>query len=188
MSSALATITITLKNSPQTGEQNILFGSSQTGTTIDGSNLPVVFTSSTSPQETLLTGSSGQAQITNNSGGNLLGIDVTAPGYTFTDFIVDLNSADNSTIDITVVASDGTFTDSFTGKHGSNFITIVASDGETISSIDYTSSDTGWTTFKQPRISGLAVPEPSTWAMMFLGLAGLAFAGYRSSRGTAALH
>jgi hypothetical protein len=32
-----------------------------------------------------------------------------------------------------------------------------------------------------------AVPEPSTWAMMLLGFAGLAFAGYRASRRTTAL-
>jgi hypothetical protein len=32
-----------------------------------------------------------------------------------------------------------------------------------------------------------AVPEPSTWAMMLLGFAGLAFAGYRSRGRTAAL-
>ena len=31
------------------------------------------------------------------------------------------------------------------------------------------------------------VPEPSTWAMMLLGFAGLGFAGYRTSRKTAAL-
>jgi hypothetical protein len=31
-----------------------------------------------------------------------------------------------------------------------------------------------------------AVPEPSTWAMMLLGFAGLGFAGYRASRRTAA--
>jgi PEP-CTERM motif len=31
----------------------------------------------------------------------------------------------------------------------------------------------------------LAVPEPSTWVMMILGFAGLAFAGYRSSRKSA---
>jgi len=30
-----------------------------------------------------------------------------------------------------------------------------------------------------------AVPEPSTWAMMLLGFAGLGFAGYRASRRTA---
>jgi hypothetical protein len=30
----------------------------------------------------------------------------------------------------------------------------------------------------------LAAPESSTWAMMFLGFAGLGFAGHRRSRGT----
>ena len=30
-----------------------------------------------------------------------------------------------------------------------------------------------------------AVPEPSTWALMLLGFAGLGFAGYRRSRGAA---
>jgi hypothetical protein len=32
----------------------------------------------------------------------------------------------------------------------------------------------------------VGVPEPSTWAMMLLGFAGLGFAGYRTSRRTAA--
>jgi hypothetical protein len=32
----------------------------------------------------------------------------------------------------------------------------------------------------------VSVPEPSTWAMMLLGFAGLGFAGYRASRRTAA--
>jgi hypothetical protein len=31
----------------------------------------------------------------------------------------------------------------------------------------------------------LGVPEPSTWVMMTLGFAGLAFAGYRKSRKSA---
>jgi hypothetical protein len=39
-------------------------------------------------------------------------------------------------------------------------------------------------------VSGIfsaGVPEPSTWVMMFLGFAGLGFAGYRSSRPKIAL-
>jgi hypothetical protein len=35
-------------------------------------------------------------------------------------------------------------------------------------------------------LSGNVVPEPSTWAMMLLGFAGLGFAGYRASRRTGA--
>ena len=33
-----------------------------------------------------------------------------------------------------------------------------------------------------------SVPEPSTWAMMLVGFAGLAFAGYRASHGTRRRH
>ena len=51
---------------------------------------------------------------------------------------------------------------------------------ETISSITFSSPDTGWEQFKQPRISGLAAavatPEPSTWVLMMLGFAGLGYA------------
>ena len=32
-----------------------------------------------------------------------------------------------------------------------------------------------------------STPEPSTWAMMVLGFAGLGFAGYRKSRKTVAI-
>ncbi len=35
----------------------------------------------------------------------------------------------------------------------------------------------------QQMIVGLAVPEPSTWAMMFLGFLGLGYAGYRKGKG-----
>ncbi|HEY1862318.1 MAG TPA: PEP-CTERM sorting domain-containing protein, partial [Roseiarcus sp.] len=35
-------------------------------------------------------------------------------------------------------------------------------------------------------LSGLVVPEPSTWAMMLLGFAGLSFLGYRKVREGAA--
>jgi hypothetical protein len=35
--------------------------------------------------------------------------------------------------------------------------------------------------------TGTVIPEPSTWAMMMLGFAGLCFAGYRKARGGAAL-
>jgi hypothetical protein len=36
-------------------------------------------------------------------------------------------------------------------------------------------------------IAGTAVPEPSSWAMMLVGFAGLGFAGYRASRRSAPL-
>ena len=188
---AYADITFFLGNNPQPGEENILFGAKETGTTITGatnqSNVPVVFTST----DTLLQNSSGQAQILNNAGGNLTDITVTTPGYTFTDFIVDLNKAGTTQnpnpIDVSVLASDGTIwtmSPPVPGGPGSNFLTILATNNETMSSVSF-SSDGGWEQFKQPRISGVAaVPELSTWAMMGVGFAALGFAGYRSRKGS----
>jgi hypothetical protein len=37
------------------------------------------------------------------------------------------------------------------------------------------------------QITITSVPEPSTWAMLTIGFAGLGFAGYRASRKSAAL-
>jgi hypothetical protein len=39
--------------------------------------------------------------------------------------------------------------------------------------------------FDFPASQSSAIPEPSTWAMMLVGFAGLAFAGYRARSGTA---
>jgi PEP-CTERM motif len=132
-------------------------------------------------------------------------VTVTVPGHTFEDFIVDLTRADNSVISVLVTEGDGT-TDpfQFTGGSGSNFVTVIASAGETIFSVDY-SSTSGWVQFKEPRVSGISgvfvvpseaflvpsgvvvIPEPSTWAMMALGFAGLSFAAFRQGRKTSAV-
>lgn len=172
---ARADIVFELKNDPQPGEENILFQMNQSGQDLTGytqkSNVQTLFHSDVNM---LQTQGIGQAQIVNQNGGNLNDILFSAPGYTFTDFIVDLNKADGSLINLTVNASDGTFTDQFTGGNGQNFVTILAKNGETINSIDF-QSDGGWQTFKQPRVSGLApVPEPGSLVMMGTGVLGVA--------------
>ncbi len=55
--------------------------------------------------------------------------------------------------------------------------TYTVDPGITLTDVTYQSGD-GVVTPRPPE----AVPEPSTWAMMGLGFAGLAFAGYRSRR------
>jgi hypothetical protein len=189
---AHASVTFLPGNNPQPDEINILFGASESGSTIHGAagGIDVAFSSAV---DTLFQKSKGQAEIFNTSNppsANLTDLTVT-PAESFTDFIVDLNKANGSTLNITVNGFDGTTpetnTFSFTGKNGSNFITILASGGETMTSINFNSPDTGWEQFKQPRISGLVgavIPETSTWIMMALGFAGLGFAGYRKARTT----
>jgi hypothetical protein len=51
----------------------------------------------------------------------------------------------------------------------------------------YTTSSPEFAMMESISYNGSIVPEPSTWAMMLLGFAGLGFAGYRRARGTGAL-
>ena len=61
-----------------------------------------------------------------------------------------------------------------------NFITPVAANGGT----QYFSLENA-INLSAPPVVGSGVPEPSTWAMMLLGFAGLGFAGYRKVRPSA---
>ena len=186
--SANATIVFTDGNHPQTGESNILFGASESGSTITGevdhSGIDVNFTSAT---QTLLQKAKGQADIFNSSGGLLTGITVTLGGdHTFGDFILNLQGLNGDAL-ITVIANDGTFTHTLSAGpgNGSNFLTTVAIDGESMTSISVSAPD-GFTDFKQPRISevsgfnpgpGPGVPEPATLALL-----GSALLGYGAMR------
>jgi hypothetical protein len=179
---ASASVMFFTGNNPQPGEQNVLFNTG-TGTTVSGttnmSGTLVNFSSSTG--QTLIANPSGQAHITTDDNGGLLtSINVSSPGNTFLDFIG--NPEHSGAFTVTVKTNDGTFTDNLPGGPGENFVTILAQGNETIFSVAFTSS-AGFGTFDQPRISGIAsaVPEPSTWAMMLLGFAGLGFA-FRQSR------
>jgi hypothetical protein len=66
-----------------------------------------------------------------------------------------------------------------------NFATVIVS-GTGIKTLEINNNTGGgfsWI-FGVGSISGVAAPEPSTWAMMGLGFVGLAFAGYRTRRTT----
>jgi PEP-CTERM motif-containing protein len=196
--SASATVTFLPGNVPQQpGEQNILFntGNNGPGSMVTGSTSQsgTVVDFSTTTGQSIFTNSQGQAKIqTNDNGGFLTSMMVDVPNHTFTDFIVNLNSLQSSGATISVIANEPgggtqTFTDDFAQQtpNGQNFITIVASGGETISSITYASTG-GFGAFQQPRISGISgvavIPEPSTWVMLVLGFSGLGYAAFRRSR------
>jgi hypothetical protein len=106
---------------------------------------------------------------------------VTAPtGYTFTDLIFDTQKAGEVSITgyngVTVI---GTYSNDDV-KNGLDEFLALATNGKTFTSLKITSTD-GFTEIKQFEISGFAsaVPEPSTWAMMVLGFAGVGFMAYR---------
>jgi PEP-CTERM motif len=63
---------------------------------------------------------------------------------------------------------------------------LVGFTGGTITGLAVTTSDLGVEIFAVNSGGSITpVPEPSTWAMMLLGFAGLGYAGYRGSRMTA---
>ena len=182
--SAHADIIFIAGNQPQPDEENITFLAAETGTQVVGdtnvSDLPVVFTSSQVLSASASTISGADAPLTNFT--------VSVPGHTFGDFIFNMNLADETlagqTPTISVVANDGTATFSPTLVFGQNFLTIVAANGETISSINF-SSTPGISAANTLRISGLptSAPEPATLALFGFGLAGFGARRWRQRTG-----
>jgi hypothetical protein len=192
--SAQATVIFTQGNHPQQpGEENILFGSSQTGTTITGStnqsHTSVQFTST----QTLQTGGVGQAFLEAVAPDTVITGTVTfsIPGSAFTDYIFNPQvggpDATGGPATITAISNDGTFTQDITLGNGNNFWTLTTSGGEFITSVSLTpAAGTSYNQYKQPRVSGICtpgttdcvpippppVPEPASLALLGGALVG----------------
>jgi hypothetical protein len=184
---AHAHITFEEKNDPQPDEENVMFQSTGTGTSITGltnqNNIPVQFSSTAVIKPT----ANGQADIIANEG-FLTNLIITVPGGTYQDLIIDPMTnlgnlqAAGGTADVSVTTNDGVFTHSYDLGSGNNFLTIFATDGESILSTSITMEGAGnFADLKQPRISGAALngtpsatPEPCTLALLGLGALPLA--------------
>jgi hypothetical protein len=130
-----------------------------------------------------------------NKGGGVdfNGVDITVPGFTFTDiaFDVQLTPTDNRTDNFTIQAFsgahvlDGTGNESDAADTDKQFSATAV--GGAFDEVNVQSL-TGFDEIKHIEISGLArvvgsaVPEPSTWALMGLGFAALGLLGYRKTR------
>ena len=104
------------------------------------------------------------------------------------------NDADATTVSITGLDQFGTaFTENFDIDNGEGFFSILATAGQVITGVSFTTgSDLGFTDIRQIRINTgtnlvADVPEPATWAMMLLGFGATGMAMRRSRRRKGAL-
>ena len=179
-----ATIIFTLGNNPQPGEENVLLNQGETGPIVTGStNQSHIGVNFVSPAgQTLTIPANGQARIEATSGGNQVALSqidfALAP---FTDAIFNMHiggTIGTSGGAATIKAFDnlgGTSSFTTTLGNGENFLTVVASNGESIVDIDI-AYPTGFTDLRQVRISGAgsAVPDTgSTLGLLFLSLLAL---------------
>lgn len=178
-----ATVVFTTGNVPQPDEENVLFGTTQTGTTVTGatniSHTTVDFSSTT---DTLMVTSVGQAKVTSTDG-LVDDITISSPGHTFDDLIINPFKG-SGTAEVTAIADGSTFTFSYVLGTGNNFLTIHTAGGETISSVTIDSS-AGFQDLRQPRISGLAavaVPEASAVTLTSLVLLAFGALVFRARR------
>jgi hypothetical protein len=196
--------TITLGNNPQPNECNVMLNTGATGTTVTGTlqagsgcqPSPTVMFASTTGQ-TLIEPAMGQARIETPTGVALNSLTISlAGGQTYQDLIFNLavigNATQGGTANISVLSptSASLGTSSFALGNGNNFVTIVAASGEQIASTAISvSGGAGFASFQQPRISGPfttsgggggQVPEPTTYALLGVGL--LFLAGVRRLR------
>lgn len=179
-------------------DANVLVNS-ETAPVITGeynnADIDVTFTSSTDAM--LVAGANGQASV--GSLDNLLNqlTFTIESGFGFKSALFNLapvpGNALNEAVSVFVnfIRSDGT-TGSISrsiGDNGQNFIGITGTNGEIFTSAGFTANPTttGIGEFRQLRLGGVAalngaVPEPATWLMMMLGMAGIGFSLRRRNK------
>ena len=175
------------------GTDNVLLNSATNVATVTGtvgpSDLLVNFTS-TSGNDLLSANPSGQATISGGTGNDpftqlSFGL---ANNDTFTRAVFNINAETSGSTSILVTGINidgGSFQDTFTvDANGENFFTVTAINGQLITGISLTAiNGATFDDVRQVRLGGFdavgAIPEPSTWAMMILGFAGVGFIAYR---------
>jgi len=188
---AHATITFTLGNNPQPNEENILLNTGGTGLTVAGTGNQTGRTVNFTSTETLTEPASGQARVEAVDGLISNPLSITVQSGTYTDLILNPTSGGAGAGTATLVVAEPSGPSSlfsYALGPGNNFVTIVATGGELISSTTL-STTLGFVSLQQPRISGAAlsplpppVAEPGTVLLLGSALGALGFYGWRKTR------
>lgn len=173
------------------GTDNVLLNSATNVSTVTGTvgpnNLVVNFTSSGG---LLSAPSNGQARVSGGTSNDPFG-QLTfelANGGTFTRSVFNINAGDDGQVIIHVEGiniNGGFFQQNFAvDANGENFFTVTSINGQLMTEISLTAANGAtFDDLRQIRMGGFsnvgAVPEPTTWAMMLLGFAGVGFLAYR---------
>lgn len=178
-------------------DANVLINSTTspvTGT-YNNSDIDVSFTSS---EDTLGATANGQASVfALDKLLNQLTFTIES-GFGFTSALFNLEAVSGNVLNeaisvfVNYTRADGT-TGQITqaiGTNGQNFIGFSGDKGEVFTSGGFTAipTTTGIGEFKQLRLGGVAaigaVPEPTTWVLMLLGMAGVGFSMRRKEKQT----
>jgi hypothetical protein len=199
---ARADIVMVLASSIQ--GDNVLFNDgTQSGATVLGhtqSGTIVEFAGTTFGGGTTITANGGQARIEGTPDARLTSLNWHLQGgNTFNDLEFNINTVLNgptgggaTSVSFTLYddSLDPFSFNNYALSNGSNFFAFQGVNGQTISSIFMTfNGGNGVQDVRQIRLEEVtaAVPEPSTWAMMLLGFAGVGYMTYRRRRQATAL-
>ena len=182
---------------------NVLFNAGvQTGTTVTGhtqSGTLVNFTGTTVDSGNIIRAAGGQAEIegaldgaTKNPNDTLLlaSLNFGLATGTFNNLEFNIFGGTATSVNFAVTDNENqVFNFSNALGNGSNFFGFLGTQGETIKSISLSFVGGGVDDVRQIRLDEsitTAVPEPTTWAMMILGFAGVGFLAYRRRSNDAA--
>jgi len=182
---------VLFSNNPQTG--TTVFGTTQSGTVVE-------FAGHTFGGGNIISVNGGQALVEGTATARLIDLNWhLVGGNTFNDleFNINTNLGGRFPVGATSVSISiydnalnlFTFNNLALGN-GQNFFGFHGDSGDSISSIFLTfNGGKGVDDVRQTRLEEAvtAVPEPSTWAMMILGFAGIGFMAYRRRSNGAAL-
>jgi hypothetical protein len=192
ISTADAAVVIQSVNGNGSFDQNALFQSDQT-------NLTSVIAIGNNSHADLIRFTSGDAFNTNANGqatitpfattfNDLSFVPAgTETGFTAVLFNISVPNNSNPPITVSFSFNNGAFGDlvlgnsvyDFTLGNGSNFFLATVTGGSIITQGSLVTSG-NMDSFQQVRVDTVsAVPEPSTWAMLIIGFAGIGFLAYR---------